>query len=185
MNPSNILDQTLALCELKNVMLQNDTTYISDENRNVYEMCQATVSKQDLVKATPCNQEERDVSKRNLHVKTLKEMLEQELNGKRENPPMDCAEGYHTFNKEVSFPYSLLMLRLNSLLRTGKVENSFSTVTVVPTWRAVFLSEVTDPVWSKVKCVPTASFLVLVSTVKLPKAQSELSASPLKPKVVK
>jgi hypothetical protein len=32
------------------------------------------------------------------------------------------------------------MFLLNSLLRTGKVENDFSTVTVVPTYRAVFLS---------------------------------------------
>lgn len=77
------------------------------------------------------------------------------------------------------------MLRLNSLLLTGNVENNFSTVTVVPTWRAVFVSALTKPEWSKVKCVPTGSFLVLVSTVKLHNAQRELNASPLKPKVVR
>lgn len=90
-----------------------------------------------------------------------------------------------TFNKVISFPYSLRMLRWNSLLLTGRLENNFLTVTVVPIWRAVFLSAVSRPEWSKVKCVATDSFFVLVSTVKFPKAQSELKASPLKPKVVR
>lgn len=77
------------------------------------------------------------------------------------------------------------MFRLNSLLRTGKLENNFLTVTVVPICRAVFLSATSRPEWSKVKCVATDSFFVLVSTVKFPKAQRELNASPLKPNVAR
>lgn len=57
-------------------------------------------------------------------------------------------------------------------------------VTVVPIWRAVFFSAIKSPEWLKVKCVATCSLFVLVSTVKSPKAQRELRASPLKPKVV-
>ena len=76
------------------------------------------------------------------------------------------------------------MLRLNSLLLTGKLENNFLTVTVVPIWRAVFFSATSKPEWSYVKCVATDSFFVLVSTVRFPKAQSELNASPRKPNVV-
>lgn len=75
------------------------------------------------------------------------------------------------------------MFRRNSLLRTGKLQNNFFTVTVVPIWRAILLSAARRPEWSKVNCVATDSFFVLVSTVKSPKAQRELSASPLKPKV--
>lgn len=92
-------------------------------------------------------------------------------------------KGWLTFNKDISFPYSLRMFRRNSLLRTGKLQNNFFTVTVVPIWRAILLSATRRPEWSKVNCVATDSFFVLVSTVKSPKAQRELSASPLKPKV--
>lgn len=77
------------------------------------------------------------------------------------------------------------MLRWNSLLLTGKLANNFLTMTVVPILRAVFSSFINKPVRSKVKRVATASFFVLVSIVKFPKEQSELSASPLKPNVVK
>lgn len=89
-----------------------------------------------------------------------------------------------TFNKVINFPYSFRILRWNSLLLTGKLENNFFTVTVVPICLAVFLSLTRTPEWSKVKCVATTSFFVLVSTVKSPRAQSELNASPLNPKVV-
>lgn len=75
------------------------------------------------------------------------------------------------------------MFLLNSLLRTGKVENNFSTVTVVPTCRAAFLSLATTPECSNSKCVPMGSSLVLVSTVSFPSAHNELSASPRNPNV--
>lgn len=88
-----------------------------------------------------------------------------------------------TFNNVISFPYSRLILRLNSLFRTGKVENNFSTVTVVPTWRAVFFWDASSPEWLNVKWVPTVSSFVLVSMVKFPNAAKELNASPLKPNV--
>ena len=88
-----------------------------------------------------------------------------------------------TFNREITFPYSFRMFLLNSLLRTGKVENNFSTVTVVPTCRAIFVWLATTPECSNSKCVPTGSSLVLVSTVSFPSAQSELSASPRNPNV--
>ncbi|TVU29488.1 hypothetical protein EJB05_21054, partial [Eragrostis curvula] len=90
--------------------------------------------------------------------------------------------GKLTFSKDITFPYSFLMFLLNSLLRTGNVENNFSTVTVVPTCRAVLLSLDTTPECSNSKWVPTGSSLVLVSTVSFPSAQSELRASPRNPK---
>lgn len=65
------------------------------------------------------------------------------------NPPIRMCiqeqKGKLTFSKEMSFPYSFRMLRLNSLLRTGKLENNFLTMTVVPTWRAVFFSATSSP----------------------------------------
>jgi hypothetical protein len=88
-----------------------------------------------------------------------------------------------TCSKEITFPYSFLIFLLNSLPRTGKVEKSFSMVTVVPTCRAIFLSLISTPECSNSKCVPTDSSLVLVSTVNFPNAQRELNASPRNPKV--
>lgn len=79
---------------------------------------------------------------------------------------------------------SLFKFFRNSFLLTGNVENIFDNATVVPIDLDVIICFRTFPLWSYSICVAVGAFSCFVVITTLDRAHKELSASPLKPKVV-